>query len=166
MPIPLPNRSLQAAGNMGNAPLPVKSLPVEKKREGAREARIADCGAESLAPAVPIRVAFQSKPTRWAGCHQGDRHVRGDKRYPGRRRELRRFRLQGWRDAPRHRARPDTVTNPASQSPRVSRSVIFTPSAEALREPTIATGGIARTTALPRTAIKGGALSIICSRCG
>ena len=42
------------------------------------------------------------------------------------------------------RARPDTVANPASQSPRVIRSVIFTLAAEALREPTIATGGIAR----------------------
>jgi len=44
--------------------------------------------------------------------------------------------------------------------------VIFTPAADALRKPTMATSGIASTAALPRIAIKGGASSIICIRRG
>ena len=51
-------------------------------------------------------------------------------------------------------------------SARVSRSVIFTPAAEALREPTMATNGIVSTPAWPRIASSGGASSIICKRCG
>jgi hypothetical protein len=42
----------------------------------------------------------------------------------------------------------------------------LTPAAEALREPTMATSGRASTARLPRTANKGGASSIICSRDG
>jgi len=64
LPIPLPNRSLQAAGNMGNAPLPVKSLPVEKKREGAREARNQPIAARKVwRPRFPSEWHFsQSQP--------------------------------------------------------------------------------------------------------
>jgi hypothetical protein len=44
--------------------------------------------------------------------------------------------------------------------------VIFTPAADALREPTIATSGKFSTLASPRIATSGGASSIICRRRG
>jgi hypothetical protein len=48
------------------------------------------------------------------------------------------------------------MANPASHRSRVSRSVIFTPAAEALREPMMATSDIANTRLWPRIAISGG----------
>ena len=51
-------------------------------------------------------------------------------------------------------------------SPRAIRCVSFMPAAEALREPTMATAGMASVARWPRTAISGGASSIICRRCG
>jgi hypothetical protein len=45
------------------------------------------------------------------------------------------------------RARPETMANPASQSPCAIRCVSLMPPADALREPTIATCGMANTVA-------------------
>src|SRR5262249_3451030 len=54
-------------------------------------------------------------------------------------------------------AKPDTMANPASPSWRASRPAILAPTADALREPTIATIGRPSSRALPRTERSGGA---------
>ena len=64
------------------------------------------------------------------------------------------------------RASPETMAKPASPSSCAIRWVNFSPAPEALREPTIATIGSDSARALPRTAINGGASSIICKRGG
>ena len=64
------------------------------------------------------------------------------------------------------RASPEAMPKPASPSSRAIRSANFTPAAEALRAPTIATIDIASADDCPRTASSGGASSIICSRSG
>ncbi len=64
------------------------------------------------------------------------------------------------------RASPETVPKPASPSARAMRSANFTPAAEALREPTMATRGRFRMAAAPRTAMSGGGSSIMVSRKG
>jgi len=51
----------------------------------------------------PSGISVKANPVRRMSSRRSA--CSGDKRYPGRRRELRRFRLQGWRDAPRHRCR-------------------------------------------------------------
>ena len=64
------------------------------------------------------------------------------------------------------RASPETTAKPASPSSRAIVWVNFSPAPEALREPTTATMGIANAAGLPRSAMSGGASSIICSRSG
>ena len=58
------------------------------------------------------------------------------------------------------------MAKPASLKPRAKICVSFMPAADALREPTTATAGMASAGKCPRTAISGGASSIICRRCG
>ncbi len=71
--------------------------------------------------------------------------------------------MRGGVDAARE---PGAMTKPASPSSRAMRSANFTPAADALRAPTIATIGIASADNWPRTASSGGASSIICRRGG
>jgi hypothetical protein len=64
------------------------------------------------------------------------------------------------------RARPETITKPASPRSRASWPENFSPAPEALREPTIAIIGRIKLSVAPRTPSKGGASSSVASRGG